>query len=764
MTPDRVIRSGCGHATCPVGPALLVIAKAPVAGRVKTRLCPPCTPEQAAALARAALHGHPRRRGRCDAAPAAASSCSTATPGPWLPAGFEVIAAARRRPRRAAGRRLRGRRRARLPRRHGHAAGHAGPARRRACDAVAEGDSAFGAALDGGYWGIGLRTPDAGGLRRRADEHASAPAPSSAPAWRALGLHAGDPARRCATSTRSRTRSRVAAEAPRDALRRRAGRGRRRRSTRSRHDSSLDEPRRSTARRRAPLPADLLYGRLLASAAQHLTAPGRRPSAGIRLRRRAARAAPARPLARARRRRRRGDPRRRRSAGARPRLRAGPPSRRAARAGKRGLGVDLSPVAVAARPRARRGRRSTARCGRRSRRRHLADDPAAGRQHRHRRRAGRCCCKRAGELLAPRRRDRRRDRPAGRAHAARAGPARGARTWCRSGSAGRGSAPMSGRRSPSGRGSRVDGQPGAGGPHVRNAQTLLGRDPVPLNARPAPPGPFRPGLLALAAARPVADRRRSARSCWCWSRSSRLTGFLSHAAYMPDLPGNAIVPADRDLPAHCFDWPTVAELAVRAQPGPAHERRPGRDPVPAGEAVVGDPAAVRVAAGRRARRRRSSGCRSRCWSPARCSSSPRASMNAQYWYPFKFNFVVAHYYGAIVFVASLVLHVIVKMPVILRAYRERGVLKPLRDDLAHTRPEPATRRPRHAEPGRADDLAPRPVRLRRRGRAAAAGRERRPVDRRAAAQARVPRAAPRDVAGDFPVNKTAPRPRASRRR
>ena len=66
-------------------------------------------------------------------------------------------------------------------------------------------------------------------------------------------------------------------------------------------------------------------------------------------------------------------------------------------------------------------------------------------------------------------------------------------------------------------------------------------------------------------------------------------------------------------------------------------------------------------------------------------------MNAQYWYPFKFNFVVAHYYGAIVFVASIVLHVIVKLPVIRRAYRERGVLKPLRDDLAHTKPEPAGR-------------------------------------------------------------------------
>lgn len=34
---------------------LTVIAKSPVAGRVKTRLCPPCTPQQAAAIAEAAL-------------------------------------------------------------------------------------------------------------------------------------------------------------------------------------------------------------------------------------------------------------------------------------------------------------------------------------------------------------------------------------------------------------------------------------------------------------------------------------------------------------------------------------------------------------------------------------------------------------------------------------------------------------------------------------------------------------------------------------
>jgi glycosyltransferase A (GT-A) superfamily protein (DUF2064 family) len=35
--------------------AIAVLAKTPVPGSVKTRLCPPCTPEQAALLARAAL-------------------------------------------------------------------------------------------------------------------------------------------------------------------------------------------------------------------------------------------------------------------------------------------------------------------------------------------------------------------------------------------------------------------------------------------------------------------------------------------------------------------------------------------------------------------------------------------------------------------------------------------------------------------------------------------------------------------------------------
>ncbi|MEP7054057.1 MAG: TIGR04282 family arsenosugar biosynthesis glycosyltransferase [Actinomycetota bacterium] len=47
--------------------SLLVVAKAPVPGGVKTRLCPPCTPEQAALVARAALEDTLSTVDRCPA-------------------------------------------------------------------------------------------------------------------------------------------------------------------------------------------------------------------------------------------------------------------------------------------------------------------------------------------------------------------------------------------------------------------------------------------------------------------------------------------------------------------------------------------------------------------------------------------------------------------------------------------------------------------------------------------------------------------------
>ena len=68
---------------------VLVLAKEPVAGRVKTRLCPPFDPEEAARLAEAALAD-------TLAAVAASGACRRVLAldgrcGPWLPEGFEVI-------------------------------------------------------------------------------------------------------------------------------------------------------------------------------------------------------------------------------------------------------------------------------------------------------------------------------------------------------------------------------------------------------------------------------------------------------------------------------------------------------------------------------------------------------------------------------------------------------------------------------------------------------------------------------------------------
>lgn len=68
---------------------LLVIAKAPVPGKVKTRLCPPFTPEQAARLAEAALIDTLET---VLAAPADRRILVLdGTPGKWLPAGFTVV-------------------------------------------------------------------------------------------------------------------------------------------------------------------------------------------------------------------------------------------------------------------------------------------------------------------------------------------------------------------------------------------------------------------------------------------------------------------------------------------------------------------------------------------------------------------------------------------------------------------------------------------------------------------------------------------------
>jgi glycosyltransferase A (GT-A) superfamily protein (DUF2064 family) len=69
---------------------VLVMAKAPVPGRVKTRLCPPLSYEQAAVVAEAALADTLDAASRCGAQRKVVAL--DGEPGLWLPAGFEVIA------------------------------------------------------------------------------------------------------------------------------------------------------------------------------------------------------------------------------------------------------------------------------------------------------------------------------------------------------------------------------------------------------------------------------------------------------------------------------------------------------------------------------------------------------------------------------------------------------------------------------------------------------------------------------------------------
>ncbi|GAA3032310.1 TIGR04282 family arsenosugar biosynthesis glycosyltransferase [Streptosporangium longisporum] len=140
---------------------ILVIAKEPVPGRVKSRLTPPFTPAQAAGLAEAALADTLE----CVAATPATQRVLAleGLPGPWLPPGFVVI------PQRGGG----------LDERLAAAFADAhrlrpGPAvligmdtpqitpalLEAATGALSCHDAVYGPAADGGYWLLGLRVPD----------------------------------------------------------------------------------------------------------------------------------------------------------------------------------------------------------------------------------------------------------------------------------------------------------------------------------------------------------------------------------------------------------------------------------------------------------------------------------------------------------------------------------------------------------------------------------------------------------------------------
>ena len=136
---------------------LLVMAKSPVPGRVKTRLCPPCTPAQAAEIAEAALADTLDAVARCGAGRRIVAL--DGDPGPWLPPGFEVIAQVDG----GLARRL-----AAAWAMAGGAGVQIGMDTPQVTPALLDGalaslddtDAALGPAVDGGWWAIGLRRPD----------------------------------------------------------------------------------------------------------------------------------------------------------------------------------------------------------------------------------------------------------------------------------------------------------------------------------------------------------------------------------------------------------------------------------------------------------------------------------------------------------------------------------------------------------------------------------------------------------------------------
>jgi DMSO/TMAO reductase YedYZ molybdopterin-dependent catalytic subunit len=165
-----------------------------------------------------------------------------------------------------------------------------------------------------------------------------------------------------------------------------------------------------------------------------------------------------------------------------------------------------------------------------------------------------------------------------------------------------------------------------------------------------------------------------------------LTGFLSHAAYQPDLGRNALV--DPDVPfTTFFDWPTGPSWLYALTQGIHVNAGLVMIPVVLAKLWSVIPRLFQ-------------------WPPVRTPAEgiERTAVallvastgfllatgvaNIQYWYVFDFDFVKAHYYAAVVFVAALAVHLGVKIPVAMRAYRMRGELA--NDHLVAPAPDAAT--------------------------------------------------------------------------
>jgi DMSO/TMAO reductase YedYZ molybdopterin-dependent catalytic subunit len=173
-----------------------------------------------------------------------------------------------------------------------------------------------------------------------------------------------------------------------------------------------------------------------------------------------------------------------------------------------------------------------------------------------------------------------------------------------------------------------------------------------------------------------------------------VTGFLSQAAYNPGLGQNSLLPSG-GIDVYFFSWPTSPSWLYALTQGLHVTCGLAAIPILGAKLWSVMPKLFE-------------------WPPLRSAAHAleRASLallvggsvfvfgtgllNIQVFYPWPFRFLTAHYYGAIVFLAAFLLHIALKIPVALRTFRERGVLKPLRAGLADTVAEPYE--PEHVAP------------------------------------------------------------------
>jgi DMSO/TMAO reductase YedYZ molybdopterin-dependent catalytic subunit len=205
-------------------------------------------------------------------------------------------------------------------------------------------------------------------------------------------------------------------------------------------------------------------------------------------------------------------------------------------------------------------------------------------------------------------------------------------------------------------------------------------------SNPPAPGPFRPDFW-----------RSPLRGPWLTSFLGTLlvptitvialTGFISHWAYHPELPGNATIDPAFDIPV-LFQFPQSWPSWDYAVTQGTHVTL-GLITLPL---VLAKLWSVIPKLFKLPTIRNLAGLLERLSLLLLVGSVLVEFVTGILWmedyYPLHLDFYAVHYYGAWVFGTAFVLHACVKLPTVRRAYRSRGVLKPLREGLQETKPEP----------------------------------------------------------------------------